>query len=153
VAFKRPGKMRWTLRNPSEQVIVADGATLWVYEREEKQVLKAPFQQAFRSSSPVSFLSGVGRIEEDFAASLDGGGESELFLNLVPRREEAEIGQLRLHVDRRTYDITGAEVRDPLGNLTKLEFSNLRRNQGLAEELFRFEAPPGVDVIEAPIGY
>jgi outer membrane lipoprotein-sorting protein len=44
-------------------------------------------------------------------------------------------------------------VRDPLGNLTKLEFSNLRRNTGLGDALFRFDVPAGVDVIEAPIGY
>ena len=29
VAFKRPGKMRWTLSNGSKQVIVADGTPLW----------------------------------------------------------------------------------------------------------------------------
>jgi outer membrane lipoprotein carrier protein len=153
VAFKRPGKMRWTLRNEEEQLIVADGATLWVYQPEESQVLKAPFPHAFRSSSPISFLTGVGRIEDDFAASLDGTEDSHVFIMLVPRRDEGEIGRLRLRVDRRSYEIIGAEVRDPLGNLTKLLFSNLRRNTDLADGLFRFDVPDGVDVIEAPIGY
>lgn len=153
VAFKRPGKMRWTLRNEEEQLIVADGATLWVYQPEERQVLRAPFQHAFRSSSPISFLTGVGRIESDFTASLDGTEDSHVFLMLVPRHDEGEIGRLRLRVDRRSYEIIGAEIRDPLGNLTRLRFFNLRRNTGLSDALFRFEVPTGVDVIEAPIGY
>jgi len=153
VAFKRPGRMRWALHNQEEQLIVADGTTLWLYQPEDRQVLKSPFQSAFRSSSPISFLSGVGKIEEDFTASLDGTDQGHVFLMLVPRHDEGEVGQLRLRVERRTYDIVGAEVRHPLGNLTKLEFSNVRRNTNLGDGLFRFDVPAGVDIIEAPIGY
>ena len=45
--------MRWTLTEGVSQVIVADGKTLWFYEPDEQQVLKAPFQNAFRSSTPI----------------------------------------------------------------------------------------------------
>jgi len=34
-----------------------------------------------------------------------------------------------------------------------LRFSDLQRNRGVDDSLFRFDVPPGVDVIEAPIGY
>jgi outer membrane lipoprotein carrier protein len=153
VAFKRPGRMRWKLKDHDEQIIVADGVTLWVYEPRERQVLKSGFESAFRSSSPISFLTGVGRIDRDFTATLDGHTDGKIFLLLVPRADEGEIGRLRLTIDTASFDIVGAEVRDPLGNVTKLEFSNLRRNVRLDDELFRFEVPPGVDVIEAPVGY
>jgi outer membrane lipoprotein carrier protein len=152
VAFKRPGKMRWNLTDGSTQVIVADGTTLWFYQPEEKQVLKAPFQAAFRSSTPISFLTGVGRLSEDFDVRLDGEGDGGIHLALTPRTGEGEFGRLRLTVDAHTYDIAGAEIVDPLGNITRLRFSDLRRNTGLDDVLFRFDIPPGVDVIEAPIG-
>jgi len=152
VAFKRPGKMRWQLANGDTQVIVADGATLWFYQPEEKQVLKAPFRAAFRSSTPVSFLTGVGRLSEDFDVQLDGEGDGVIYLALRPRKAEGELGRLRLTVDAKSYDIVGAEVADPLGNITRLRFSDLRRNTGLDDAQFKFDVPPGVDVIEAPIG-
>lgn len=152
VAFKRPGKMRWNLTDGSTQVIVADGSTLWFYQPEEKQVLKAPFQAAFRSSTPISFLTGVGRLSEDFDVRLDGEGEGVIHLALTPRKGEGELGRLRLSVDAHTYDIVGAEIVDPLGNITRLRFSDLRRNSGFDDAQFRFDVPPGVDVIEAPIG-
>ncbi len=153
VAFKRPGKMRWTLRAQDEQIIVADGETLWFYEPEEQQVLKAPFRAAFRSSAPISFLTGVGRINENFDPSLERseGGRAELLLS--PREKSSELGRLRLTVDEGTYDILGAEVVDALGNVTRIRFSALKRNVGLADDMFRFEVPKGVDVIEAPVGY
>jgi outer membrane lipoprotein carrier protein len=153
VAFKRPGRMRWALKTDEEQVIIADGTTLWVYQPEERQVLKSPFQSAFRSSSPISFLTGVGRIDRDFTVTLDGREEGRVYLLLVPRADEGEIGRLRLTVETTAFDIVGAEIRDPLGNITKLEFTNLRRNLGLDESIFRFEVPAGIDIIEAPVGY
>jgi len=152
VAFKRPGKMRWTLTDGTSQVIVADGTTLWFFQPDEKQVLKAPFNAAFRSSTPISFLTGVGRLSDDFEVTLDGAGEGVLYLALRPRRGEGELGRLRLTVDKQTYDIVGAEIFDPVGNVTRLRFSDLRRNTGVDDAQFTFEVPPGVDVIEAPIG-
>jgi len=152
VAFKRPGKMRWKLSDGGTQIIVADGSTLWFYQPDEKQVLKAPFQSAFRSSTPISFLTGVGRLSEDFDVTLDGEGEGRLFLALRARKAEGELGRLRLTVDARTYDVVGAEVFDPVGNITRLRFSDVRRNIGLDDAQFRFDVPAGVDVVEAPIG-
>jgi len=152
VAFKRPGKMRWNLRNGTTQVIVADGTTLWFYQPDEQQVLKAPFRAAFRSSTPISFLTGVGRLADDFDVAFDGEADGRMVLALRPRKGEAELGRLRLTVDAKTYDILGAEIADPVGNITRLRFSDLRRNTGLDDAQFQFDVPAGVDVIEAPIG-
>lgn len=151
VAFKKPGRMRWTLTDGVSQVIVADGRTLWFYEPDEQQVLKAPFQRAFRSSTPISFLTGVGRLRDDFDVMVETGDGGALRLRLKPRGD-ADLGTLVLSVDPASYDIIGAEVTDPIGNVTKLRFSDLRRNVGLTDDAFRFEVPPGVDVVEAPIG-
>jgi outer membrane lipoprotein carrier protein len=152
VAFKKPGKMRWDLREGASQVIVADGHTLWFYEPDEKQVLKAPFQSAFRSTTPISFLTGVGRLRDDFAVSAVEREDGVLHLELTPRKSDADLGKLRLSVDPTTYDIVGAEIVDPVGNHTRLFFTDLRRNVGLTDGLFQFEVPAGVDIVDAPIG-
>jgi outer membrane lipoprotein carrier protein len=151
VAFKKPGKMRWSLTDGVSQVIVADGTTLWFYEPDEQQVLKAPFQNAFRSSTPISFLTGVGKLRDDFDVSVDAADGGSLRLRLKPRGD-GDLGALVLTVDAQSYDITGAEVTDPIGNVTKLQFTDLRRNVGMGDDTFRFDVPPGVDVVEAPIG-
>jgi outer membrane lipoprotein carrier protein len=154
VAFKRPGKMRWDLRQGEQQVIVADGETLWLYQPSEKQVLKAPFDAAFRATTPISFLTGVGKITHDFDVSLDGDDAQDgvLQLLLVPRRDSANIGKLRLTVARDSGEIRGAEIQDPLGNVSRLRFEHIKRNVGLGDDQFTFQVPPGVDVISAPIG-
>ncbi len=157
LAFKKPGKMRWEFPGDAAQTIVADGTTLWLYQPAEKQVLKAPFQAAFRSSTPISFLAGVGRISEDFDVSVAGdetppNAGDAVDLLLVSKRDADTVGRLRLTVVRDSGDIRAAAITDPLGNVTRLEFSNMQRNVHLAAERFVFEVPPGVDVIAAPIG-
>jgi outer membrane lipoprotein carrier protein len=154
VAFKRPGKMRWDLRQGEQQVIVADGETLWLYQPSEKQVLKAPFDAAFRATTPISFLTGVGKISHDFDVSLDRDDAQDgvLQLLLLPRRDSANIGKLRLTVARDSGEIRGAEIQDPLGNVSRLRFEHIKRNVGLGDDQFTFQVPPGVDVISAPIG-
>jgi outer membrane lipoprotein carrier protein len=153
VAFKKPGKMRWELDHDAPQVIVADGSTLWLYQPKEHQVLKAPFDAAFRSTTPISFLTGVGRIAQDFDVSIDGTSANGqlVYLILVSRRDSATVGKLRLTVARDSGEIRGAEVHDPLGNVSRLQFDDIRRNQDLPDDRFVFQLPQGVDVITAPV--
>src|SRR5438445_9307435 len=71
LAFEKPNRMRWDYAAPDPQLIVGDGETLWIYQPEDKQVIKAPLAQVFRAQTPVSFLAGLGRVERDFEATLE----------------------------------------------------------------------------------
>ncbi len=153
VVFKRPGKMRWDLTGDEAQIIVADGETVWFYQPADEQVLKAPLVSVFRSSTPVSFLTGVGRIADDFDVELLSRDADTIRLLLEPKRSNGDLGRLELAVGAASADIVEARVTDPVGNVTILKFSNLRRNTGVGDQVFAFEVPPGVDVIEAPLGY
>ena len=153
VVFMKPGRMHWEFQTPQRQSIVADGTTLWIYQPADRQVLKAPFTAAFASSTPVSFLTGVGRIKDDFTVAPDprGCNAQRLYVKLVPKSDQG-VGALTLAVSRPTYDIVEAAITDPVGNLTTLSFSNVTRNVDLADDEFRFVVPEGTDIVAAPTG-
>jgi outer membrane lipoprotein carrier protein len=152
VWFAKPGRMRWEYEEPEKQTIVADGETLWIDQPEDKQVLKAPLAGAFESRTPVSFLFGVARIERDFDAVLLSPAENgALRVQLDSKSaDEGSLGSLILEVDEETYDVEAATILDPLGNTTRVTLKDMRRNGTLDDALFRYQRPPGVDVIEAP---
>jgi len=152
VWFRRPGRMRWEYVTPETQTIIADGQTLWIVQPADNQALKAPLQNAFESRTPVSFLLGVARIEQDFRATLlSPGDDGKLRLQLDPAKaEEGSLGALILDVDPATYDVAAATIHDPLGNTTRVVLVDVKRNGAVDESLFRFERPQGMDVIEAP---
>ncbi len=151
VVFKKPGKMRWEFTTPRVQQIVSDGSLLWIYQPDDQQVLKAPFRAAFVSTTPVSFLLGVGRITDQFRPEPDSRGctASRLYVALAAKSGD-DVGALALGVDRATYDIVEAAVTDPLGNVTTLTFADVQRNVDVPDSTFEFTVPRGVDVITPP---
>ncbi|HZP42908.1 MAG TPA: outer membrane lipoprotein chaperone LolA [Candidatus Binatia bacterium] len=149
VAFEKPNRMRWDYAPPDAQTIVGDGDSLWIYQAEEKQVIKAPLGEAFRASTPVTFLAGLGRVERDFDASLVKDGGSAWVLQLVPKKD-AGIGTLFLTVRKADASVEEAKITDPLGTTTRIRFSNEKRNAPLDRGLFQFTPPPGVDVVRPP---
>jgi outer membrane lipoprotein carrier protein len=150
VVFKKPGKMRWDFQTPPQQ-IVSDGETLWIHQPEQKQVLKGPFKGGFVSTTPVSFLLGVGRITDQFRPEADPRGCSgdRIYVRLAAKSTE-ELGGLAFGVERTTFDIVEAAVTDPLGNVTTLTFSDVARNVDVPDSTFAFQVPPGSDVITPP---
>jgi outer membrane lipoprotein carrier protein len=149
VFFKKPGRMRWEFVDP-EQLLVSDGKFFWLYQPKEKQVIKTPFAQAFSSSSPASFLLGVGRITQDFTPTLQAQDAKTYTLRLTPKKDPEAIGLLDLEVDAKTFDILQATIIDPLGNTTRVRFSNIDRRSPFDESLFRFTVPDGVDIVDTP---
>jgi outer membrane lipoprotein carrier protein len=152
VAFKKPGKMRWDFQMPHAQQIISDGELLWIYQPEDRQVLKAPFKAAFVSTTPVSFLLGVGRITDQFRPAPDPRGctTTRLYVGLDAKSGTEEVGSIAFGVDRETFDIVEAAVTDSMGNVTTLTFSNIARNVDVPDASFHFTPPPGVDVITPP---
>lgn len=151
VFFKKPGRMRWEFTEP-QQLLIADGSVLWLYQPAERQVVKTPFQYAFNSQTPISFLTGVGRLEEDFSVLLQGETASVHRLRLTPKQTAEAVGRLDIEVGKARFDILQAVVTDPLGNITRVSFTNIDRETGLEDDLFRFELPPGVDLVEPLLG-
>jgi outer membrane lipoprotein carrier protein len=149
VAFEKPNRMRWEYAKPDEQVIVGDGETLWVYQPEDHQVIKAPLSEAFQATTPVTFLAGLGRLDRDFEATLEADEPERWRLRLVPRGDKG-IGTLGLTVRKKDASIEEARITDPIGTTTRIAFSSERRNVDLDAGRFRFTPPPGVDVIRPP---
>jgi outer membrane lipoprotein carrier protein len=149
VSFEKPNRMRWDYAPPDQQTIVSDGETLWIYQPEEKQVIKAPLHQAFQATTPVTFLAGLGHVDRDFTATLEKSEAERWVLKLVPR-DDRGVGTLYLTVRRSDAAVEQARIVDPLGTSTELTLSEQKRNVALDGEKFRFTPPPGVDVVRPP---
>lgn len=139
--IRRPDRFHWSYAAPFSQEIVADGERLWVYEVDLDQVTVRPQQPAL-GSAPAQLLAGEYEdLERAFEIEPMFG-----FLRLVPRDRDQAFEEARLGLEDGTP--TAVEVDDALGQTTRVEFSNLRINESVDEERFRFEPPDGVDVYE-----
>jgi chaperone LolA len=149
VAFEKPNHMRWDYDPPDKQTIVGDGETLWLYQPDMNQVIKTPLGQAFQAATPLTFLSGLGRVERDFDATLERETGEAWVLRLVPK-QDAALGALGLTVRKTDASIAEARITDAAGTITRIAFSNEKRNGSIEAARFKFAPPAGVDVVKPP---
>jgi outer membrane lipoprotein carrier protein len=149
VAFEKPNRMRWDYDPPDKQTIVGDGQSLWLFQPDMNQVIKAPLGEAFQASTPLTFLSGLGRLERDFDATLEQETKEAWVLRLVPKKDAA-LGVLGLSVRKSDASIAEARITDSVGTTTRIAFTNERRNGAIDAARFTFTPPPGVDVVKPP---
>jgi outer membrane lipoprotein carrier protein len=152
VYFKKPGKMRWIYQKPVKQEIVSDGKNLWNYRPEDKQVLVSPVTGAFQAKAPSTFLAGIGNLKKDFQArwAKEPSSEGDYSLELTPRETQGSLEKLFLLVGRESFRILQARIQDVMGNVTQISFSKVQFDNRLADSLFTFSPPQGVEVFNMP---
>jgi len=143
-AISRPGRFRWDYTEPYEQLILADGDRLWIYDAELEQA-SVRTVDAVLATTPAMLLSGDTDISAGYEI-VDRGLEDDVtWAELTPRTDEAEFVRLRLGF--MDGEIRVMELFDRLGQTTRVEFFDVVRNPVLGDELFNFSPPDGVDVI------
>ncbi len=148
VMVKRPGRMRWVYTAPERKEFVADGRKIYAYIPEDRQVIVSDVPADDQATTPALFLAGKGDISRDFtAAYADIPNPGTVSLKLTPRKDEPEYEYLIVTIDPVTLQIRALTTRDRQGGDSTLTFSNLQENRGLADKVFAFLIPRGVDVI------
>jgi outer membrane lipoprotein carrier protein len=149
VSFRKPGRMRWEFSAPEVQTIVSDGETLYSYDPELNQVVETPLEQALRSSSATSFLLGMGNINHDFKATFANSMAPDGLIQLIL---DAKAGgyKIQIGLDPKTYNLVTLTLTDQLGDVTKVDFTDIHNNVELPDSVFAFKAPAGADIVTAP---
>lgn len=144
VALQAPRQFRWETATPYEQLIVADGSHVWVYEPDLEQVTVRQ-QSTAEAHSPLTVLTDVSRLDKDFNSRDMGTRDNLAWLRLTPRSGKARITYTELGFD--AEGLRAMVFKDQLGNVTRIRFSDWQRNTRLPASTFQFTPPKGVDVV------
>lgn len=144
-AFSRPGRFRWEVTAPFEQLIVTDGERLHFYDKDLKQVTVRKVGDSI-SATPAAILFGSNDIDAAFTLRESGVADGVEWLEAVPKAKDA--GFERIRIGFRGGMPEAMEVRDAFGQTTRFAFRAIERNPSLDPGLFRFTAPRGVDVVQ-----
>lgn len=144
LALEAPRQFRWETTSPYQQLIVADGTRVWVYDPDLEQVTVRS-QGVEEAHSPLTVLTDLGQLDREFTASEAGERDGLSWLKLVAKAKEPEFEYAELGFD--ANGLARMRFKDSLGNTTEIRFSDWKRNPKLAADAFRFTPPAGVDVI------
>jgi len=142
--FQRPNRFRFTYTKPFEQVIVADGQKVWIYDADLNQASSRKFTQAL-GATPAALLAG-GNLEKDFDLSALPAKDGLDWAQALPKAKDGAFQSVR--VGFRGRDLAAVEVTDSFGQRSLLQFNQWQANPALPEDVFRFVPPQGADVIE-----
>ena len=142
--FQRPNRFRFAYAKPFEQLIVADGAKVWIYDADLNQASSRKLAQAL-GSTPAALLAG-GSLDADFtlkAESPQGGLDWAL---ATPKAADGSFKSMK--VGFKGKELAAVEIVDNFGQRSLLQFSGFAANVAIAPEQFRFTPPAGADVVE-----
>jgi outer membrane lipoprotein carrier protein len=149
--LRRPARMRWDYISPERKLAVVDGERSWLYVPDENQVIVGNLDEVKRGGAAGLLLTGEIDLARDFrieaGAAAPAAGQGSIAL--VPRVAGEEFSRLEVLVDLKTGLPVRIEVHTALGEVMEYRFSRVRTGMPLAEALFHFEPPPGVEILRA----
>ncbi len=141
---KRPGQFRWETTSPMQQLIVTNGQTVWIYDPDLEQATRQQMDSQV-GNTPALLLSGQpDQIKKAFRVTQPNRSVANFVL--YPRSKDSSFESLTI---RFQGDVPSQMVlQDSLGQKTDIQFSNVKLNPRLNDQLFVFKPPAGTDVID-----
>ena len=142
--LQKPDRFRLETLAPLSQIIVSDGASLWIYDRDLEQVIIDDLDQR-AEEMPILLLAGkadelVADYEVDFYAD-----ESREHFVLHPIDDRGAFGKLGITLESGLP--VSVTIESTLQELVRIDFK-VQGNKTLVEGLFTFQVPEGIDVID-----
>jgi len=154
--LKKPGKMRWDYRSPKEKLFVSDGKDVWFWVPGDRQVQRSKLKDLEDLRSPIGFLLGKAKLEKELQGLSDAPDVAPLesgnkVLRGVPQALANRVSEVILETTPQDW-IRRIVIEEVDGSVTEYRFGNQRADADIPDTRFRFEPPPGVEVIDSELG-
>lgn len=145
VALSAPRLFRWEYTKPYEQLIVADGKKVWIYEPDLKQATVRD-QGTEEQNSPLAALLDPARLDQMFQVEDNAEQEGLQWLTLWPK-DPATANFERARLGFNAAGLARMEVTDAVGQRTVISFAGWKRNPSFGASTFKYAPAAGVDVV------
>ncbi|EKD77067.1 MAG: hypothetical protein ACD_42C00491G0003 [uncultured bacterium] len=143
VSIMRPGQFRWETDNPTHQIVITDGNTLWVYDVDLKQATKQSIAKS--PMNPAKLLSGhTNDLLKQFTVHLIPH-RTALVFQLIPKKPNQQFRSIAIAFAHEK--LQSMQIENNAEQTTIFDFSHVILNEHLSPSIFQFKAPSGVDVM------
>jgi outer membrane lipoprotein carrier protein len=150
-AFQRPQLFLFSYAPPIDQILLADGQTLWTVDQGLAQATSRP-QATALATTPTALIAtatGIAQLEKEFTLKEESSPESgPQWVTATPKRAEGSVVRFRVALQASKDGVTLAELEilDAFGQTSRLVFSQFQINPTLDRSMFRIKLPAGVEV-------
>jgi len=148
--LRKPGRMRWQYTTPPGKLFVSDGKYIYLYTPAANRVERSKVKETDDMRAPLAFLLGKLDFHRDFKRFITRQRGSDFSITAEPRSGRAPFSQVEFRVGP-AFEIRELEVTGQDNSVMQFRFENEKLNPPLSDKLFRFQPPPGAEMVdEAP---
>ena len=149
--LKRPNGFYWETLDPFPELVVTDGSTLWNYQPDLEQVVLEDWDSS-RSELAAKLLSGdTEGLHEEYTVVLRESDDEEFdTFDLIPIAADSVYDVITINFIE--AELGSIRVSNKNGQRTVWEFQQVQRNPDLDENLFSFDIPADIEVIDNSSG-
>src|ERR1700692_4390869 len=150
--LKKSRKMRWEYRSPKEKLFISDGEVVWFYLPAERQLRKTTLRTLDDVRSPLAFLLGKTKLENELRGLSKASDQSPLgsgntVLRGIPQGMAGGASEVQVEITP-SNQIIRIVLMEPDGATTEFRSANWKENEQPQGSLFSFSPPPGVESVE-----
>ena len=143
VAIQRPGKFRWEAEQPTHQIVITSGHTLWIYDVDLKQAIQVNLDQGV--INPARLLSGkISTLLKEFSVKEIGDHDATIF-QLTPKKTNDQFRSVSILF--RHNHLAQMKINTTLAQTSVFDFSKVVLNGRLSPDIFIFTPPSGVTIL------
>ena len=142
--FSRPDRFRFAYTKPFEQLIVADGQKVWIYDADLNQVSSRKLSAAI-GATPAALLAG-GDLARDFDVIAEPSKDGLDWAKATPKAKDGAFESMRIGFKGK--QLVAVEITDSFAQRSRLTFAQFAPNVELPPQSFQFTVPNGADVLE-----
>lgn len=149
--LKRPNGFYWETLDPFPELVVTDGSTLWNYQPDLEQVVLEDWDSS-RSELAAKLLSGdTEGLHEEYTVVLRENDDEEFdTFDLIPIAADSVYDVITINFIE--AELGSIRVSNKNGQRTVWESQQVQRNPDLDENLFSFDIPADIEVIDNSSG-
>jgi outer membrane lipoprotein carrier protein len=154
--LKKPGKMRWEYRSPTDKLFVSDGKDAWFYVPADRQARKTSAKKLEDVRSPLAFLLGKTKLEKELqglslAPDVSPIQAGDVVMRGVPQALADRVSEILLEITP-DHQIVRIVIQEVDGSATEYRFNSQKEDVAVGDGKFDFRPPVGTETVDGELG-
>jgi outer membrane lipoprotein carrier protein len=146
--FQRPGKFKFHYKKPFEQLILADGTNLWIYDADLNQASQRK-QTAVFANTPAALIASatdLTALRNEFTLENAPEKDGLVWISAKPKAADSTLQTVRIGF--KGDALQQLDITDSFGQRSLINFATMQLNPSLPASSFQFTLPKGAELLK-----
>jgi outer membrane lipoprotein carrier protein len=146
--FQRPSKFKFQYKKPFEQLILADGQSLWIYDADLNQASQRKQSTAF-ANTPAALIASatdLSALRNEFTLEDAPDKDGLSWVSAKPKAFDSALQTVRIGF--RGDALAQLDITDSFGQRSLINFTAMQINSSLPASSFQFTLPKGAELLK-----